>query len=36
MTDNPYASPNPENKSIPTKGGLKIILLQVAAAAAVV
>lgn len=36
MTDNPNASPNPENKPIPTKGRLKVILLQIAVVAAVV
>jgi prepilin-type processing-associated H-X9-DG protein len=36
MTDNPYASPYPEHKPIPTKGRLKIILLQVAVAVAVI
>ncbi|HEY4263612.1 MAG TPA: DUF1559 domain-containing protein [Schlesneria sp.] len=36
MTDNPHASLNPENKRMPTKGGLKIILLQVAVVVAVV
>lgn len=30
MTDNPYASPNPESTPVPTKGVLKVRLLEIA------
>ncbi len=36
MTENPYASPNPESKPVPPKSNLKVTLLQVAVVAAVV
>lgn len=36
MTDNPYASPNPESKPVPQKSSVKVLLLQIVVVAAVV